>query len=172
MREAAGFCHMAVYETEIPGVGRRFEVELDGGERAVVVVHHDGKREVFRRPSAGADSERVFALSGEQARQLGSILGGAYFQPVEVDETRVPLGDAIIEWVTVGEGSPVAGRSLGESGVRAETGVSVLAVQRGEETVSNPKPEFEPEPGDVLVALGTRSEHAALAELVAGDGSA
>jgi TrkA domain protein len=159
---------MTVYETDIPGVGRKFEVELDGEERAVVIIHHDGKREVFRRPAADADSERVFSLSGEQARRLGSILGGAYFQPVELEDAEVPLGDAFIEWVTVDEGSPLAGRSLGGAGVRAETGVSVLAVQRGEETHANPDPEFELEPGDVLVALGTREEQAALADLVGG----
>lgn len=157
---------MTVYETDVPGVGRKFELELDGGERAVVVHHHDGRREVFRRPDPEADSRQVFDLSDREARQLGSILGGAYFESVAIDEISVPLGDAIIEWVEVEAGSPLVGNSLEESNIRRDTGVSVIAVQRDEETVANPPAEFAIEAGDLLVTLGTREEQAALNDLL------
>lgn len=150
-------------------MGRKFELDLEGGERAVVVVHHDGKRELFVRPSPDADSERLLTLSGRQARRLGAILEGAYFQPVDLDSVDVPLGEAIIEWVTVGEDSPLVGRTLGEANVRGETGVSILAVQRDEETHANPDSAFELRVGDILVALGTREEHGPLATLVGGE---
>jgi TrkA domain protein len=48
---------MTVYETDVPGVGRKFEYELGGEDRLVVLIHHDGKREVFRRPSDDAAGE-------------------------------------------------------------------------------------------------------------------
>jgi TrkA domain protein len=83
-----------------------------------------------------------------------------------VDSLSVPLGDAIIEWVEVVDDSPVAGTTLGESRIRTETGASIIAIQRGEETVSNPPPETELEPGDLLVAVGTREEQAELDALV------
>lgn len=155
---------MTVYETDVPGVGRKFELEVDDGERAVVLLHHDGRVEVFRRPSSEADSEKVFDLSNQEANRLGSILEGAYFETVATEELSVPLGDGIIEWVTVDADSAAAGRTLAESDIRAETGASVIAVQRGEETVANPDPEFTVEAGDVLVALGTREQQAALAD--------
>jgi len=153
---------MTVYETDIPGVGRKFEVELDGGERAVVVHHHDGRREVFRRADPDADSEQVFDLEATAARQLGSILTGAHFESVDTGDLSVPLGDAIIEWIELPDDSPVAGRELAETNLRAETGASVIAIQRGPDTIANPGGEVTLEPGDVLVALGTREEHEAL----------
>jgi len=157
---------MTVYESEIPGVGHKFELELVGGERLVVVVHHDGRRELFRRPGPEADSEKLVDLPAAAARELGTILQGAAFQTVDVADLEVPLGEAIIEWVEVPDGSPLAGRTLGEAGVRRATGAAILAVQRGDETLPNPDPAERLAPGDVLVALGTRAAQAALEALV------
>lgn len=157
---------MTVYEADIPGVGHKFELELDGEQRLVVIIHHDGKRELYRRPAPNEDSVQLASLTGKQARQLGSILEGAYFQPVEMDDLGVPLGESIIEWITVEEGSPIAGDTLQECGVRRKTGTSIIAIQRGEETTANPQPDFRIEPEDVLVAIGTREEQAALEDVV------
>jgi TrkA domain protein len=157
---------MNVFETEIPGVGRRFELELTGDSRVVVVVHHDGRCELFRREGPDADGEKVLDLTGDQANKLGSILEGAYFEAVDVDELSVPLGGAIIEWVELTADSPLVGGTLGESDVRSETGVTVMAIQRGEETLPNPGPETELQVGDLLVAVGTREEHAAFETFV------
>jgi TrkA domain protein len=160
---------MTVYETDIPGVGRKFEVEIGGGERAVVVIHHDGRREVFRRPDADADSEKVFDLGSQQARNLGSILEGAYFETVDTDDLTLPLGDAFLEWVDVTADCPIAGQTLGEARVRQRTGVSVVAVQRGGDTVANPDADFRVEAGDILVTIGTREEQGRLETLVDPD---
>jgi len=158
--------NVTIYETEVPGVGHKFELEIDGDERLVVIIHHDGKRDVYRRPDPDADSEQLFSLTGKQARQLGSILEGAYFQPVELDEVEVPLGEAIIEWTEVGADAPVVGQSIADCDIRSRTGVSVMAIQRGEETIPNPGPDATIETGDVLVTLGSREEHSALSDLV------
>ncbi|WP_435197580.1 cation:proton antiporter regulatory subunit [Natronomonas sp. EA1] len=155
---------MTVYEADVPGVGRKFELEMDDGARAVVLIHHDGRRELFKRPSPDADSEKLLGLSSERARQLGSILSGAYFESVATEDLSVPLGDSIIEWTEVPDDSPLVGRTLGETNLRGETGVSVIAVQRGPDTHPNPDADFTLQAGDVLVGLGTREEHAALAE--------
>ncbi len=156
---------MTVYETDVPGVGRKFEYELDGDDRLVLVVHHDGKREVFRRRSAEADSEKLFELDDQQAREFGTLLEGAYFQPLDLERVQVPLGEEIIEWHDVTADSSLVGRSLSESNVRRETGTSILAVQRDGETIANPEPDFEFGAGDVVVALGTRAQHGTLADL-------
>lgn len=158
---------MTVYESEIPGVGRKFELELDEGARLVVLLHHDGRREVFRRAGPEADSEKLVDLPARTARRLGAILQGATFETVDVEDLEVPLGEAIIEWVEVVADSTLVGNSLDDVHLRQETGVSVLAVQRGAETIPNPDPDVRLEAGDVLVALGTREEQAALAALAA-----
>jgi len=157
---------VTVYETEVPGVGQKFELEVGDEARLVVLIHHDGRRELFVREDPEADSERVADLTGEQARQLGAVLGGAYFQPVELSSTSVPLGDAIIQWVTVPETSSIAGATLADSSLRDATGASVIAIQRGTSTISNPDADTHIDAGDVLVALGTRDAHAELKSFV------
>lgn len=163
---------MTVYETDVPGVGHKYELELDGAERLVVLIHHDGKREIFRRPGPDEDAEKLFDLSGKTARKLGAILEGVYFQPVELDDTEIPLGNAIIKWVEVDPASPLQGVSIRESGIRKETGVSVIAIQRGETTIPNPDPSTELRADDVLVTLGTHEEQRAVAKMLADDGAA
>lgn len=158
---------MTVFQTDVPGVGRKFELELTGGASVVVVVHHDGRCELFRRESEDADGQKILDLTGDMANKLGSILEGAYFESVDVDELTVPLGDAIIEWVEIGDNSPLAGTTLAASNLRSETGATVIAVQRGEETHPNPDPAFEFEAGDLLVSVGTREEQQDLQEFVA-----
>jgi len=160
---------MKVYETDIPGVGRKFELELAGETSVVVVLHHDGRCELFRRDGPDEDGEKILDLSSDQANSLGSILEGAYFETVSLDELTVPLGDAIIEWVDVPTDSRLAGTTLLESGVRAETGASVIAVQRGDETTPNPEADYEIAEGDILVAIGTREEQRDLRRLVDGE---
>lgn len=157
---------MTVYETDLPGVGRKFDLELDDGGFASVVVHHDGRCELYRRPDRDASGEKLLDLTGDEANKLGSVLEGAYFESVNVDELSVPLGDAIIEWVEVPESSSFAGTTLGESDLKHETGATVIAVQRGTETESNPGADFEVEAGDLLVSVGTHEEQAALKNLI------
>lgn len=160
---------MTVYESEIPGIGRKFELPLEDGGRAVVILHHDGRREVFHRPDPDADSRKLLDLTDREARRLGALLEGAYFQTVDVATLEVPVGDAIMEWSEVGEADQLAGQTLGDSNLRKETGVSVIAVQRGEETIPNPDSDFRFEVGDVLVTLGTRADHAAFESFLADE---
>lgn len=157
---------MTIYETEVPGVGHKFEIELDDAERLIVLIHHDGKREIYLRPGENQDSQKLFGLTGKRARQLGSILEGAYFQPVEMDDIQVPLGESIIEWVEIGDDSSVIGQTLREANIREQTNVTVIAVQRDDRTIANPKPDTTIEVDDILVTLGTREEQQAFSSLL------
>ena len=162
---------MTIYETEVPGIGHKFELELDGDERLIVLIHHDGKREIYLRPGENQDSQKLFSLTGKRARQLGSILEGAYFQPVELDNVEVPLGEAIIEWVDMDSSSSLVGKSLRAANIRDRTGISVIAIQRGEETIANPKPDLIIQEDDIVVTLGTREEQRAFSDLINADPS-
>jgi TrkA domain protein len=166
---------VTVYESDLPGVGKKHEVELGGGARLVVVTHNTGKREVYRRESEDADSEKLFELSDRLARQVGTILEGAYFQPVRTQDIETVLGgDTLLEWVTVPEGSVIVGQTLADAQVRAETGVSVVAIQRGSDTIANPGADARLEAGDTLVAIGSRDACQSFEAFVVGgaDGDA
>ncbi|WP_135821822.1 cation:proton antiporter regulatory subunit [Halostella litorea] len=161
---------MAVYESELPGVGKKYEIDLDDGSQLVVVIHNTGKRELFIRPEPDADSEKLFELSDKLARQVGTIMEGAYFQPIKTDTIETVLSEeSLIEWVKVPAQSPVAGRTLEDAGVRVKTGASVIAIQRDGETITNPTPDTTLRPDDTLVAVGSRAEHDELESFVAGE---
>ncbi len=150
---------MTIYESDLPGVGKKFEIEIGGEARLVVVIHHNGRREVFLRDHPDTDVVKLFELDDQLARQIGSILEGAYFQPVATVPMETMLGeDAIMDWVQVPEGSELAGATLGDVNLRQRTGATVLAVKRTEQTIPNPDAGLTLEVGDVLVVLGSRDE--------------
>ncbi|ELZ77006.1 hypothetical protein C455_14502 [Haloferax larsenii JCM 13917] len=160
---------MTVYESDLPGVGKKHEVELGDESRLVIVTHNTGKREVFRRESADSDSEKLFELDDKLARQVGTLLEGAYFQPVRSGDIQTLLGeDTLIEWVEVEEGSEVAGQTLGESDLRQVTGASVIAIERGDEVITSPGGDATVEAGDRLVVIGPREACRNFVDLVEG----
>lgn len=157
---------MVIYEAEVPGVGKRFEVETGDDERLVVIVHHDGKREIFRRAGENADAEKLFDLSSSQATEVATVLEGANFQPLDLDDADIPLGEAIMEWVEVPDDSPIAGRTLAEARVGEQTGVTIAAIQREGETLASPGAGETLASGDILVVIGSRTDQKSLESLL------
>ncbi|WP_306058754.1 cation:proton antiporter regulatory subunit [Natronococcus wangiae] len=150
---------MTIYESDLPGVGKKFEVELDGGERLVIVTHNTGKREVYVKSDADADSDKLFELSDQLARKVGTILEGAYFQPVRTDRVETMLSDeTFLEWYNVDGNAELAGVSIADAKVRERTGVSVVAIQRGDEVITPPTPETVIEADDTVVVVGEQED--------------
>ncbi|WP_311170466.1 cation:proton antiporter regulatory subunit [Halobellus ordinarius] len=161
---------MTVYESDLPGVGKKHEIDLGDGSQLVVVTHNEGRREVFLRPTPESDSEKLFELPDNLARQVGTILEGAYFQPVESDRVKTLLGgDTLLEWVEVDADSPIAGKTLGETDLRAETGASVVAIERSDEVIPSPGSETTINAGDTLVVVGSSADCAAFESRVTGE---
>ncbi|WP_254536672.1 cation:proton antiporter regulatory subunit [Halomarina litorea] len=160
---------MGVYESDLPGVGKKFEVELDGDTRLVIVIHNTGRREVYLREGEG-DADRLFELSDRLARQIGTILEGAYFQPIRTESIDTMLSDdALIEWTKVPDDSPLVGQTLAGADLRQRTGASVIAIQRGEETITNPSADTEIRTGDTLVVIGSQEACRALGDIADGE---
>ncbi|KYH26485.1 TrkA-C domain protein [Halalkalicoccus paucihalophilus] len=158
---------MDVSETDLPGVGKRFEVDLEEGGVAVVVIHNSGRRELFYRESPDADGEELLDLTDEESRVVGSILEGAFFQPVRTESPEATLGEGVIlEWYTLNGETPVVGETLEEARVRERTGSTVIAVERGEECIASPEADFTLEEGDIVIAVGTRENQRDLEELL------
>lgn len=64
-----------------------------------------------------------------------------------------------LEWVYVHPGNPAEDRRLDESRLREALGISVIAVRRGGELVSNPGGDFVLRRGDYLGVVGTPDEN-------------
>jgi monovalent cation:H+ antiporter-2, CPA2 family len=69
------------------------------------------------------------------------------------------------EWVRLPENSPLEGRTIGELGVRTETGASIVAIVRDDLVLAGPGPEARFEPGDLVGVLGTQEQRTAFVAL-------
>lgn len=163
---------MSIFESDLPGVGKKFEVELTGGERVVIVIHNTGKREVFLKADKDADAEKLFEMTDRLARTVGTILEGSYFQPIQSDRVETMLAEgSLLEWYTVADDAELAGETLADARVRERVGVSVVAIQRGDTVLSSPDPDTVIEAGDTLVVIGSQENLHSFESLVSVDAS-
>jgi hypothetical protein len=95
-----------------------------------------------------------------------TILEGADFQPLDLKDADIPLGEAIMEWVEVPDNSPITGKTLQQAQVGERTGATIAAIQRNDETIAGPGAETTPKSGDILVAIGSRAAQHALQSLL------
>jgi TrkA domain protein len=156
-------------ETRLPGVGTKFSIRLDHGERLTVILHNDGKRELYFFRGSDEDPRAVITLDDDEARQLGAIIGGAYERPKIVEDLEMALGELQIEWVPVPDTSPLIGRTLGECAFRPRTGVTVIAILREPEPLAGVQSDDVIMRGDVLVVVGKAGQYRRFREVLATD---
>lgn len=157
-------------ETRLPGIGTKFTIRLGGGGRLAVILHNDGRRELYYFRHAGDDEPRaVIDLDDDEARQLGAVIGGAYERPKIIEDLELALGELLIEWVPVPDSSPWIGKTLAECGFRAKVGITVIAILREPESVSGAQPDDVIQRGDTLVTVGKAGAYPAFRRMLAGD---
>ena len=156
-------------ETRLPGVGVKYTLRLDDGGRIAVILHNDGKRELYWFRHAHDDEPRaVITLDDDEARQLGAVIGGAYERPQIVEDLEMALGELQIEWTPVPDDSPWIGKTLAESAFRAKAGITVIAILREPEPVTGAQPTDTIERGDTLVTVGKAGQYAGFRRLLSG----
>src|SRR5688572_11485622 len=101
------------------------------------------------------DSAREMTRLVEQGEELHPVIAAALVESDEVGHETV-----------VSAGSPADGRSIKELSVETETGMFVLAVQRGRRWTYRPKPQFVFQGGDRVIAIGPAEGGEELDQLV------
>jgi K+/H+ antiporter YhaU regulatory subunit KhtT len=92
--------------------------------------------------------------SAERARLLGHLISAAH--------------DLEVGWLLVDAESSMAGLTLAESGLRPRTGVSVVAIGRGETVIHNPGPATSILTGDHVAVIGSQAQIDEAARLIEG----
>lgn len=155
-----------IEETALPGVGLRYEFTSKEGERLGVIHHRSGRRELFIAEASDPDVCREsLDLDEEESHILAELLGGSRITAHLADLQQRVEGLAI-DWLVLSEDSPYAGGTLGDARVRTRTGVSVVAVLRGEQAFPAPGPDFGLQRRDTLVVVGTPRGIEKLTELL------
>ncbi len=157
-----------IRETALPGVGVRYELDLECGLRIGVLAHRTGRRQLFvysaRDPDAVATE---LDFTAEEGKVVADLLGGT--QVVEsLGRLQQQVEGLAIDWLLVPPGSPFVGRTIADAEVRTRTGVSIVAVIRGTDAFPAPAPAFRFEAGDTAVVVGTPAGIARATSLLTG----
>ncbi len=146
---------MDIQETTLPGVGLRHEFTTRAGRQLGVVTHRTGRRDllVYDRDDPDACQE-VVQLTDEEADALAELLGAARLVQNLAALTQRIEGLAI-DWLPIRADSPYAGRTIADTQARSRTGVSIVAILRGDGAIPAPAPDAGFETGDTLVVVGT-----------------
>lgn len=156
-----------IEQTKLPGVGVRYDFETETGQRLGVIHHRTGRRELFVCPPEDPDVPTVsISLSEDDAHSLVDTLGGS--QVVEsLGHLQQHVEGLAIDWLTVESESKYSDRTIGDARIRTRTGVSVVAVIRGDDPYPAPGPDFHIEVGDTLVVVGTPQGIELVADILA-----
>lgn len=144
-----------IREVKLPGVGVRYEFQTAEGLLIGVISHRTGLREIYvSRRDDPDEFKRVLGLSPDDARTLAELLGATRVAE-QLAELQQRIEGLVIDWLPIREDSPYRARPIGETQLRSRTGVSVVAIMRGDEALPAPGPEVRIDSGDYLVVVGT-----------------
>lgn len=148
---------MIVRELDLPGIGKKFEMEVSGGDKIVVIVHDDGRRELYHFYNGEDDSASMISVEDSEARLLAGIIGGMAYSPKSLENIEVVLGGLVIEWYKVEDGFACVGKTIAGMNIRQSTGITILAViEKNREKNINPGPDYQFTPDSTLVVMGER----------------
>jgi len=155
-----------VRETDLIGIGKKYQIETEAGDHMVVVIHDDGRRELYRYDEEENESRCVMTLTDDESRQVAGIIGGLSYKPKALDTIEVALDDLIIEWLKVEENDRAIHKSIGELEVRQRTGATIIAAIKDGDSFINPGPDYVIAPGVTLVVAGKRNHIRLLKEIL------
>ena len=159
---------MHIQETPLPGVGLRHDFTTGAGRQIGVVTHLTGRRDllVYDRDDPDACQE-VIRLTDEESDALAELLGATRIVG-RLGQLQQQVEGLAIDWLPIHPGSPYAHRTIGDTRARTRTGVSIVAVLRDRTAIAAPGPEFQLEPRDTAVVVGTPAGVQALAGILSG----
>lgn len=120
---------MNIRESELPGIGRKFEIITNNKEKIVIIVHDDGRREMYYyEDSNHEESISSTTLNDSEARNLAAILGGMIYKPQTLETIEMAFDGLVIEWFKVEPNSPAIRKNIGELEIRNKYNVTVIAI--------------------------------------------
>jgi TrkA domain protein len=155
-----------INEVKLPGVGVRYDFPTRSGRRVGVISHFSGRKEVIVGDIDDPDAAHgVVDLTEQEGHVLAEMLGGSKVVE-ELAHLQQRVEGLAIDWLPLREGSPYVGRTIADGRVRTRTGVSIVAILRGDNTYPAPGPDFELAAGDYLVVIGTARGIESVVELL------
>lgn len=151
---------MNIRESELPGVGKKFEVITKNKDKMVIVIHDNGRRELYYFDQDDYEEYTASAaFDDSEARQIAAIIGGMTYKPKALETIEHAFDELVIEWFKVESGAKAANQSIGQLDIRQSYDVNIVAiVKRNHQKIHTPGPENLIEEGDTLIVSGERTQ--------------
>jgi TrkA domain protein len=148
---------MDIKEISLSSAESRFTIMSKNGDKIEVVIYNDGRRgiEYYKKDSKMPSS---VVMNEEDIPQIAAVLGGAFDNLKLLEPRDIALKGLILEWIKLEQNASIAGKSLGELRLRETTGVSILAILRGENLLPSPKENKILLGRDYLLAIGKKEQ--------------
>jgi TrkA domain protein len=149
---------MNIRESELPGVGKKFEMITKNNEKLVIVIHDNGHRELYYFDADDFDEYvATCTLEDDEARQIAAIIGGMTYKPKALESLEITFDELMIEWVKMEKGAQGANQTIGQLKIRTSYGVNVIALlKKNKEKIHSPGPNTLLEEGDTIILSGER----------------
>ncbi|WP_409343563.1 cation:proton antiporter regulatory subunit [Paenibacillus sp. MBLB4367] len=162
---------MNIRETDLPGIGRKFQMTTRAGDKLVLIVHDDGRRECYHFDQDDQDEMiSMITLDDDEARLVAGIIGGMAYKPKALETIEVVLDELVIEWYRIEEGTFFVGKTIGELDVRGRTGATIIAVAEKRQNQINPGPTTTLAAETTLIVAGDRRQQKAFKHLLMNGG--
>lgn len=157
-----------ISESNLPGIGRKFQIETMSGDRLVIVIHDDGRRELYHFLRKNLErAASVLTLSDGEARQIAGIVGGLTYVPKALPNEEVVLDDLVLEWFTIEPGYGCIGKTIRDLQARTLTGASIVSlIEPNKVKRTNPEADTLLNVGATLILAGDRGNIAELKGLL------
>jgi TrkA domain protein len=158
----------SISETGLPGVGRKFQIETMSKDRLIIIIHDDGKRELYHYDRDDLDRpSSILTLTDGEARQIAGIVGGLTYVPKALATEEIVLEGLVLEWFTIQAGAFCIGKTIRELQARSVTGASIVSLIESDRTSrNNPVADTVLNEGATLFLAGDRANINALKRLL------
>ncbi|MFZ3089969.1 MAG: TrkA C-terminal domain-containing protein [Nitrospirota bacterium] len=156
---------MDLKEISLSSAESRFTIISKNGDKIEVVIYSDGKRgiEYYKRDAKAPAS---VVMDERDAQQVAAVIGGAFNDTKILEPGDIALKSLMLEWIRLEANVTVAGKSLGELRIREKTGVSIVAILRGENLLPSPKENKILLGRDYLLIIGKKDEIEKFKEMI------
>jgi K+/H+ antiporter YhaU regulatory subunit KhtT len=101
----------SVEERDLAGIGKRFTIETNKGDRLIIILQDLGGVELYRETPGSDQNDCVAILDSEEARLVAAIIGRTFYRTEPIE--RLGRHGLVVVWHTLAPGSYAVGKTPG-----------------------------------------------------------